>query len=728
MRKFLLLFFIPVFGHSQFTAEEIKLYKSQAQRVTIIRDNWGVPHIYGKSDADAVFGLLYAQCEDNFQKVEENTLELLGRMSEMKGKSYLFEDLQIKLIYDTAAAITDYKAAPAWFKKLLNAYADGINYFLFKHPEIKPAVLTRFQPWYALMRTNGSISATQTGGLTMKDLSSLYTIDTASMVMRKKEMFFDDDPVGSNGFAVAPSKTKSKNAILYINPHVTFYYRDEMHMVSEEGLNAYGGVTWGTFFIFQGFNERCGWMHTSSAADVADLYFENVTKAKDGFQYKFNGISYPVKTKKITLRYRQDQQVNQIELTGYATNHGPVMGMRDGKWMSLRENNRSLMALMQSWLRTKSSGFEAFKKIMDFRSNSSDNTVFADDKGNIGYWHGNFMPVRDTAFDYSLPLDGTISATDWKGNHKLYEIVHVYNPKTGWIQNCNSTPFTVAGESSPKKENYPLYMAPDGQNSRAVNAIRLLEKAKDITIDKMIREIGYSHYLAAFEILLPPLINAYDQLPAADSFKQKLAKPISYLQAWNRNSSDTSIASSLAIEWGTRISPKATRAANNYSSSDLIGQLNSMVLNTTAREKLELLSETLDDLSSRFGKWEVRWGEINRYQRVEGNRFDDRKPSLPVGLTSSAWGSIPSYASRRTRNTDKRYGISGNSFIACVEFGKRLKAKSIITGGQSFDPSSKHFTDQAQMFIKGNFKDVLFYKEDVLKYAVKKYHPGGEVK
>ena len=725
MRKTLLLLFLPVFAHSQFSPGEINSFKTQAQRITIIRDNWNVPHIYGKSDADAVFGLMYAQCEENFQKVEENTLELLGRMSEMRGKSSLYEDLQIKLIYDTAGAIADYKAAPEWFKKLLNAYADGINYFLYKHPEVKRAVLNRFQPWYALMRTNGSISATQTGGLTMQDLRNLYKIDSASTVMTENQnQFFDFNTSGSNGFAVAPSKTKSKNAILYINPHVTFYYRSEMHMVSGEGLDAYGGVTWGTFFIFQGFNEHCGWMHTSSAADVADLFIEDVKKDKENIRYRMNGLDYPVKTKRIILHYKENDEVKQVELTGYATDHGPVMGMRNGKWLSLRENNRSLMALMQSWLRTKSSGFENFKKIIDFRSNSSDNTVFADDKGHIAYWHGNFIPVRDTAFDYSLPVDGTSSASDWKGIHKLDEIVHVYNPKSGWIENCNSTPFTVSGESSPKKQDYPVYMAPDGQNSRAVNAVRLLEKAKDLTIDKMIHDIGYSHYLSAFEILLPPLLKAYDELAITDSLKQLLAKPVAYLHGWDYNSSDTSVASALAIEWASRMAGRATAAKNSYAISDLIGQVNSMVANTTAKEKLQLLSSTVNDLQKRFGKWQTSWGDINRYQRVEGNKFDDSKPSLPVGLASSSFGSIPSFVSRRSDNTNKRYGNSGNSFIACVEFGKKLKAKSIITGGQSFDPSSPHFTDQAKMFIDGNFKDVLFYKEDVLKHAVKKYHPG----
>jgi acyl-homoserine-lactone acylase len=609
----------------------------------------------------------------------------------------------MRLIYDSKAAMDDYEKSPAWFKKLLDAAADGVNYFLYKHSEVKPAVLRRFEPWFALMRTNGSISATQTGGLTMQDMKALYKIDDASTLFNEKQIpFYEQTETGSNGFAVAPSKTISKNAIIYINPHVTFYYRTEVQVASEEGLNAYGGVTWGTFFVFQGFNEHCGWMHTSSAADVADLFKEKIEKRGDSLFYLFAGKWLPVKNKQITISYKQDNTIKQQKFTVYATGHGPVMGIRNGDWLSLSENNRSLSALMQSWLRTKAKGFEDFKKVMDMRSNSSDNTVFADDKGNIAYWHGDFIPKRDKNLDWSQPVDGTTSATKWKGIHSLNEMVHVYNPASGWIQNCNSTPFTVSGSSSPKKENYPAYMAPDAENYRAINAERLLNEAKDLTIDKLIKEIGYSHYLSAFEVLLPPLFTAFDEIPANDSLKQILSEPISLLKSWDRNSSASSVATTLAIEW-------ASKTTGNVSS----------------KEKLNSLLETIKDIEKRFGTWKIAWGEINRYQRVgEGEKFADNGPSMPVGLAASTWGSLPSFVAQRFADTNKRYGYNGNSFIACVEFGKKLKAKSIITGGQSFDPSSKHFTDQAQMFIDGDFKNVLFYKEDVLKHVERRYHPG----
>ena len=724
MKLLFILSIIPLVSFSQPGSNaEIARHTQHAQNVTITRDNWGVPHIYGKTDADAVFGLLYAQCEENFKKVEENNLEMLGRLSEVYGEEQLYNDLQMRMIYDTAAAIADYKISPSWLRKLLDAAADGVNYYLYKHPEVKPAVLTHFEPWFALLRTNGSISATQTGGLTLSDIKNLYPVkNTSTSFVEKNYPPGEENTSGSNGFALSPLKTASKNAILYINPHVSFYFRSEAHMVSEEGLNVYGAVTWGTFFIFQGFNEYCGWMHTSGATDVADLYKETVVEDKNALFTKYDSRLMPVKTKLIVIRFKKGNGTQEHAFTTYYTHHGPVMGSRDG-WLSLRENNRSLTALMQSWLRTKAKGFNDFRKVMNLRANTSDNTVFADNKGNIAYWHGNFVPRRNTNFDYSLPVDGSTSATDWKGIFPLDAIVHVYNPATGYIQNCNSTPFTVSGSSSPEKKNYPVYMAPDGENFRGLHAAGLLSKARNVTIDKMI-EIGYSRYLAAFDLLVPALLKDYETLAATDDQRKKLRAPIDYLKSWSRNASDTSIATTLAIEFGYRFLQRTPPVSNPYQSSHSVNQMQATLRTTSSQERLHLLSQTLQDLENRFGTWKIVWGEVNRYQRPDDGKFDDLKPSLPVGLAASTFGSLPSFVSKQFHGTEKRYGFSGNSFIACVEFGKKVKAKSVITGGQSFNPASSHYTNQARMYIDGSFKEVLFYKEDVMKHKEKSYHPG----
>ncbi|MES2330893.1 MAG: penicillin acylase family protein [Bacteroidota bacterium] len=714
---------LQLFAQS-FTKTETSEWEKQAKRVTIIRDNWGIPHVYGKSDADAVFGLLYAQCEDDFKRVEMNYIEKLGRLAEVNGEKDIYNDLLIRMLIDSADAVKDYQESPVWLKQLMNAYADGINYYLYKHPNTNPALLTRFKPWYTLLWTDGSIGAIDVGDVTVNELRNFYSGEapvTASV--RSKEV--DPLPGGSNGFAIAPSKTASGNSILYINPHVTFYFRPEVGVESEEGLHTYGAVTWGQFFIYQGFNEHCGWMHTSSYSDVADSYIENVTKKENGFVYEYDHATKPVTKKEIAIKYLSNGSLLTKNITAYYTHHGPVMAKRNGKWISVRSNNRDIKGLIQSWQRTKAKGFDDFKKSMELLANTSNNTVYADDKGNISYWHGNFMPKRDAKFNWARSVDGTTSATEWNGLHSLDELIQVHNPSSGWIQNCNSTPFTVSGISSPRKENFPVYMAPAGENFRGINAAKILSSNNQYTIDKVIAS-GYDTHLAAFDVLIPALLKAYEDQKTNPAY-QSLAAPVKILAEWNRNSSETSVATTVAIEWAQKIWPTILRGTGAGENTDQVDKTKYFAATATADNLLKPLSAAIDDLTKKFGTWQKSFGEINRYQRLTGNlteKFDDAQPSIPCGFAASTWGCLPSFVARSYPGTNLKYGYNGNSFICAIEFGKKIKAKSLLAGGESGDSNSKHFSDQAEMYTKGKFKDVLFYKEDVVKKAEKTYHPG----
>lgn len=724
-RIFLILLILPLQLLAQsFTKEYTKKLETQAKQVTIIRDNWGIPHIYGKTDADAVFGLLYAQCEDDFKRVEMNYIEKLGRLAEIKGESEIYNDLLIRMIIDQSDAVTDYKNSPAWLQKLLNAYADGINFYLYKNPSVKPALLTRFEPWFPLLWTDGSIGAIDIGGVTANELRNLYSGE-AAITAAINPSYEEPLPSGSNGFAFGPSKTASGNAILYINPHVTFYFRPEVAIESGEGLHAYGAVTWGQFFIYQGFNEHCGWMHTSGYADVADLYSEKVSKKGNAFMYEYDKKLKPVREKEIIIKYQANGSMATKKIKTYYTDHGPVMAKRNGQWISVKANNRSIKGLIQSWQRTKTKGFEEYKKNMELLSNTSNNTVFADNKGNIAYWHGNFIPKRDTRINWTKPVDGSTSATEWKGLHSLDETVHVYNPATGWIQNCNSTPFTVSGSSSPKKQNYPYYMAPDGENFRGINAAKIISNNSQYTLDKVIAT-GYDTHLAAFDVLIPALVKAIET-NGTDTRFQSLESPIKLLADWNRNSSETSVATTLAIEWGQKLLPTIMKNTDEEDEADQVEKTKRFVSSAAAELLLQPLTVVIAELTKKFGTWQIPWGDVNRYQRLTGNlieKFDDDQPSLPNGFAASTWGCLPSFVSRTYAGTNKRYGYNGNSFICAVEFGKKVVAKSLLAGGQSGDVNSKHFGDQALMYTKGQFKDVLFYKEDVMKHAQQTYHPG----
>lgn len=727
MKNLFLLLFLPVQLFSQaFTKEEISRWQQQASNVTIIRDNWGIPHVYGKTDADAVFGLLYAQCEDDFKRVEMNYIEKLGRLAEVKGESELANDLLIRLIIDSTEAKADYDAAPAWLKKLLDAHADGINFYLHSHPEVKPALLSRFKPWFQLLWTDGSIGAINTSDITATEIKNLYLEKEGIGAINNKTD--EEHLTGSNGFAFGPSITESHNAILYINPHVTFYFRPEVQMVSEEGLNVYGAVTWGQLFIYQGFNEHCGWMHTSNYTDIADTYIEKLSQKSKKWMYEYDGQQKPVIQKKIVLHYLKGNKIESKTVNALYTAHGPVMAKRNGQYLSMKANNRSMTGLIQSWKRTKTKSFAEYKEVMGLLSNTSNNTVYADAEGNIAYWHGNFLPIRDTKYDWSKPVDGSISATEWKGLHPIEESVHLYNPASGWIQNCNSSPFTCAGSSSPKKENYPKYMAPDGENFRGINAARVLAKQNNCTLDKVIAA-GYDTYLSAFELMVPALVQAFEKnIKPTDPLYTELAEPINVLKAWDFYTNEKSVAATLAIEWGDRISPaiSKTKITDQYD-MDRVEKTKQYLATAPANDLIQAFASAVKDLKTNFGTWQMPWGDVNRYQRLSNAidlKYDDTQASLPVGFASATWGMLPCFASQTYPGTKKRYGYNGNSFICAVEFGKKIKAKTLLAGGESGSMSSKHFGDQAEMYSKGQFKDVLFYKEDVLKNTERTYHPG----
>ena len=713
-------------AHAQkFAPAEVARWKQQAQQVSITRDTYGVPHIYGKTDADAVFGLLYSQCEDDFNRVETNYLDAIGRLAEVDGEKALYHDLRARLFMDTTQAVAIYKKSPADLKKLLDAFADGTNYYLATHPAVQPRLLRRFQPWMPLMFSEGSIGG-NISVVSTERLKAFYSAKKAGAwidpQVRKNE------EVGSNGFAIAPAKSASGHALLLINPHTSFYFRSEVQMVSQQGLNAYGAVTWGQFFIYQGFNQFCGWMHTSSSADSMDEYLETIEKKGNALFYKYDGKLRPVQVQKVSLPYKEGGKMLRKEFTTYRTHHGPVVGQKsDTQWLTVRMMNEPLNALRQSYLRTKATGYTSFQEVMKLNGNATNSTIFADNKGNTAYWHGNYMPRRNPKFDWNQPVDGSTAATEWQGFHPVSELVQVLNPASGFIQNCNSTPFTVSGPSSPARAKYPAYMAPDAENYRGLNAVRVLSRKSVFTLDTLIAAANDPH-LTAFDDLIPSLLTAYQPTSAQKAAAPAVDEAIALLRAWNRGYSKTSVAQTVAIYWAERFLAKARAVMPAAQPQlDYTAFVQAAVAATSPADKTAALAETLDDLTRDFGTWKMPWGEVNRYQRLTGRieeTYDDAKPSLPVAFTSAVWGSLASYKARAYPGTKKRYGDVGNSFVAVVEFGPRVVARSVMAGGQSNQPGTKHFTDQAELYSNGRFKEVRFYPEDVKAHAERTYHPG----
>lgn len=699
----------------------------EAARVTITRDTWGIAHVVGQTDADAVFGAIYAQAEDDFSRIEANYLTALGRTAEAEGESAIWADLRQRLYVDPVDLQAKYRASAPWLQKLMTAWADGLNYYLATHPNVRPKVLTHFEPWMALSFTEGSIGG-DIERISLNDLAAFYG-KTSVAVAEENVGPVPREPRGSNGIAIAPKNTVGGHALLLINPHTSFYFRSELQMTSGEGLNAYGASTWGQFFIYQGFNEKAGWMHTSSGVDNVDEFAEEILPGG----YKPSYSSFPkyrsgnkiklLAQTRVTLSYRKpDGTMGSRSFTTYASHHGPIIAERGGKWIAQALMWKPIPALEQSWLRTKATDLASYMKVAERKANSSNDTLFADTKGEIAYLHPQFVPVRDTRFDYSKPVDGANPATDWKGLHSTASLPNAIDPRIGYAFNTNNWPWTAAGPDSPKAADYPRYMDTFGENPRGVHADLLLRDTHDFTPERLIAA-AYDSYLPAFAELIPPLIKAYDALPMSDPRRAKLAGPIAALRGWDYRWGADSVATTLGVLWGG----KMWREVGSFIQAEQINVPKYIATRVPDSRKLDALGEAADQLTRDFGDWKIGWGQINRFQRLDDSidaHFDDAKPSIPVPFTSAQWGSLASFGARPYTNTRKLYGSSGNSFVAVVEFGPKLRAWAVTAGGESGDPASPHFSDQAARYAGGALRPVYFYPADLAAHVERRYRPG----
>ena len=700
--------------------QEIARWKSEAQRVMIIRDDRGIAHIHGHSDADAVFGMEYAQAEDDFNRVETNYINAMGRLSETQGASQIWRDLRMKMFIDPAVMKKKYARCPPWLKKLMDAFADGLNYYLYTHPEVKPRVITHFEPWMALTFSEGSIGG-DIESVNLDDLAAFYG-GVPVAARRRGGDGPPPEPSGSNGIAIAPRNTLDHHALLYINPHTSFYFRSELQMASDGGLDAYGAVTWGQFFIYQGFNATAGWMHTSSGVDNIDEFLETVRNRGGRYRYRYGDRELPMRERRIVVPYRTAAGIAYRTFTAYYTQHGPVVRKIGGHWVSVSLMQRPVRALIQSYTRTKAKDYAGFRKIMELHTNSSNNTVFADAEGNIAYFHSNYIPRRDPEFDWTKPVDGSNPATAYHGLLSIAETPHLKNPAVGWLYNSNNWPWSAAGPDSPKRGDFPKYVETGTEETpRGLHALRILPAHRRYTMESL-TAAAFDSYLPAFATMIPRLVDAYDGLPASDPLKSKLAQQITLLRGWDYRWGINSVPTSLAVFWGTGIFhsiERDARAAGISAEDYVVGR-------ATPRQLLESLAMASDKLNADFGAWQTPWGDINRFQRLDDaieSHFDDSRPSIPVPFTSSVWGSLASFGAHGYPNTRKWYGTSGNSFVAVVEFGRRVRARAVTAGGESGDINSPHFDDEAVRYATGNLRVVYFYKSQLAGHIERAYHP-----
>ncbi|MFN2455021.1 MAG: penicillin acylase family protein [Pyrinomonadaceae bacterium] len=700
-----------------------------ARSATIYRDTYGVPHIYGATDASVVFGLMYAQAEDNFWQIEEDSIRKLGRASEVYGERAVLDDLAQNAFESNKLALAKYQHASRHIRGLCDAYAAGLNYFLARNPQVKPRLLSRFEPWHIFL--TGAGGAFGSVGLKLEELrtaapevgrnaatatATLYRLEELRAANLNDEV---ESEIGSNMWVIGPTKSATGHAMLLINPHVGFFgggQRYEAHLHSKEGWNISGFAILGTPYIRSGHNDYLGWSHTNNYADTADVYIEDFNDPQHPLAYRY-GAGYRTATEWIApIRVKTDKGIETRNFRLRKTHHGPVVAVRDGKALTLRvaRLGDGTSEFEQRYAMSKARSLAEFKTALAQLSIVGSNTIYADRAGNIFYLHGNAIPRRSTKFDWTKPVDGSIPETEWQGYHSLSELPQLTNPPTGWLQNCNSTPFLTTSEGNPQKSEYPSYMAPEPDTPRARNSRRILSGKDKWTLAEWSRAAVDTTEVEA-ATFVPQIVQEWEKLRESDAARaERLREPVAELRAWNGVSTTESRAMTLLTLWYQRTHPPA-------------GTDRKFADDKNPRSKILALEDVVGELESNFGTWRVAWGEINRLQRTHTSgqeSFSDERLSLPVAGGMSAFGNIFTFNAPPAKGLKRRYGVSGNSYVSVVEFSPAVQAMSVVTFGQSADPNSPHYFDQAPLYAKGQFKPAWFALAEIKAHLERTYHPG----
>lgn len=691
-----------------------------ARDVTIRRDGFGVPHIEGPTDVSVFFGSGYCQCEDYYWQLEDNFILALGRYSEFHGSIGLNSDLLNRAFEIVSSSRHDFPKTPAASREACEAFVAGVNYYLSKHPEEKRRLTEPYEPWQMLALQRQIVL----------ELAYRFTRLSHDYAPRANKQIYAG--VGSNAYAVGSAKTKSRRPILVINPHQPWFgfgQFTESHQKSGEGWEFTGGAFFGMPMPMLGHNHKLGWAATTNEPDIADAWREVFDDPSNPLRYRY-GDGYRTAIEwKDTIRIKTPTSYEDRRLVFRKTHHGPIVGREDEKTylsaMIGKLYESDLMAQARAMVRAGS--LEEYRNALRGLNFPYMNLVYADRDGNIHYQYGGAIPRRDPRFEWSQPVDGTDPRTEWKGYHPLEELPHVLNPPSGYVQNCNSSPFTTTDEGNPFPGDFPAYMVEDKYDDkrRAKRARQLLRRLEDATTEDL-QAILYDTtiYWAANE--LPRYARDWEALKASNSALAEAAGPyLEHLLDWDYRVTGDSTQATLCIAWYEELYgfgyPNETLKARFVEKPSL---------------RFQALIDAAEKLKGFHGTWKVKWGDIHRIQRHANVAdfikipFDDKLPSIPSWGAPSPPGVLftqmytPSIKIPLVKNQPKQYGVVGMTYVAVIEFTDRVKSETLLQFGQSGRPDSPHFFDQAPLLSTRKLKPGVFHAEDVAAQTRRTYHPG----
>lgn len=712
---------------------------------TIERDEWGVPHIYGRSDAAVVFGLAYAQAEDNFPQIEEDMLRALGRAANLYGETALAGDLVRAAFEVQRHAHEEYTREPPERRVLWDAWAAGINHYLAMHPEVRPRLLWHFEPWFVFarmrdvgvgMRVDGVRLGHATSGTGVAGAAAAAGAATAPGTATAPggatlvgSFVADSTPVGaavdrplsgagsgsggsgsagsgSNGsgsagagsaWAIAPTRAAGGHALLLQSPWTSLfgagqYY--EAHLSSDAGWHVAGAALLGTPMLRVGHNEQLAWTHTIGGGDTRDAWLVRFDHPSDPLAYRWNGEWQQAEPFTDTIAINTTTGVIQRPFTFLRTRFGPVVARHgDDGYIAVGIARMQEGGALQQWYAmSRASSLVAFRTALAQTAIVGLNTMYADTAGNIYYLHGNAVPRRGQDVDASRLLDGNDPQAGWSGYHTIDELPELLNPTSGWLQSSGGTPFRATadgGNLDPAR--YASYLAPEREHARARAAREQLGRDTTWT-PEMLEQAAFDSHVGVAASWMSRLIDEYERRGAYDPMGVLvLDDAITLLRAWDRIGDVDAPAMTLFATWLERVQ----RTAGDEREWPLTAALD----------------WTLDSLERHWDSTTVAWGAVHRLQRVQtggAGLFVDTAASLPLAGAPAWAGTTFTIATRPGPDGSRSYATAGNGWIGVVELAPSIRARTISAFGQSADPASPHYFDQAPLFAVGQFKDQLF--------------------
>ena len=667
------------------------------ENISIARDQWGVPHIFAKSDPEVAYGFGWATCEDDFLTVQQQLLPIKGLMGLVYGKDGAILDVAVKMLGAHEIVEEKYETdlAPD-FRKYLEAYCQGVNAYARNHPE---EVLHK-----KLFPAEGKdIITTYVVGMAM---NSGVVKELEAILKGKIKPLAENQGMGSNAFAISRKRTTDGKTYLAINSHQPLegpnsWY--EAHLCSEEGLNILGGAFAGGPVIHHGVNPNLGWAHTFNYPDLADVYQLTMHPEEENL-YRFDGEW--LKLKKCSAKGRV-RLFNLIRVGKkqefFESIYGLTLKTEQGVFALRFPANRDIRAAEQWYRMDKATNLEEFKAALSIRGIISVNLVYADREDHLMYMSFARAPVRNPDFNWKQTLPGDTSATLWTDKYyPIDSLPHVIDPESGFVYNCNHSPFLSTAEAdNPPLSSVPStigFQGPEVLTNRAVRLKYLIDQQDHISYEDF-KRIKYDRAYHTPLESAPKLEPVFHLNPVT---YPGIAETINLLKSWDRETRPESEAASAFILILRHVQKKIT-----YSSSYREGdEINEALL-------VEAIKKADEYLLQHFGKKSVPLSELQRHVRGDMNLPVSGGPDVLAALSASP------------QPDGRLYSRAGDSYISLVRFSDEgVEIETVNAYGASTKADSPHFTDQMEMYANRQLKKMTLDKEEVLTHAVRIYHPG----